>query len=185
MALSSVCVAIFTGTLFIFHKGLHRVAASLKTSHLRQPRRLREGFPCEKKSTSPWVHDANLLRRKSLQFITKIEKKLNIITLEHVFVPRVRVFDPIESVKSASFESYHRSDQEWSLPLVVHLSLNLFFGMRQSTRSPSLISLGLTFLLRNLRVSSCYLPRLIAAWVLMASIVLIVGFMSSSKFSVL
>ena len=117
---------LFMGTLFIFHKGLHRVAASLKTSHLRQPKRLREGFPYEEKSMGSSVHDANLLRRKSLQLIFKNEKKkLNIIMLEHVFVPRVRVFDPIEGAKPTSFGSCHRSDQEWSFPLAVHLPLQL------------------------------------------------------------
>ena len=38
----------------------------------------------------------------------------------------------------------------------------LLFGIRRRTRLPSLISRGLTFLLRHLRVSSWYLPRLIA-----------------------
>ena len=51
-AFSDTCCS-FLGTVFIFHKGLYRVAASLKTSHLRQPQQLCEGFPCEEKSTSP------------------------------------------------------------------------------------------------------------------------------------
>ena len=54
------CIDIFSGTLFILHKGLHGVAASLKTSHLRQPKKLREGFPYEEMSTGPLVHDVNL-----------------------------------------------------------------------------------------------------------------------------
>ena len=54
-----------------------------------------------------------------------MKKKLNIITLEHVFVPKVRAFGAIEGAKPASFGSCHRSDQEWSLPLAVHLPLQL------------------------------------------------------------
>jgi len=57
--------------------------------------------------------------------LQKVKKKLNIIMLEHVFAPRVRVFGVIEGAKPASFGSCHRSDQEWSLPLAVHLPLQL------------------------------------------------------------
>src|SRR6185436_5529465 len=57
------------------------------------------------------------------------------------------------------------------------------FGILRSTRSPSLISLGFTFLFFHLCVSSWYLPRLIAACILPASIVSIEGFMSSSILS--
>ena len=54
-----------------------------------------------------------------------MKKKLNIITLEHVFVPRIWVVDPIKGAKPAGFGSCHRSDQEWSFPLAVHLPLQL------------------------------------------------------------
>src|SRR6185503_15247857 len=59
----------------------------------------------------------------------------------------------------------------------------LAFGILRSTKSPSLIFLGFTFLFLHLRVSSWYLPKLIAACILTASIVSIEGLMSSSMFS--
>ena len=60
-----------------------------------------------------------------MQIITKIGKKLNIIALEHVFIPRVWVLDPVECAKSACFGSGHRSDQECPFPFAVHFSLQL------------------------------------------------------------
>jgi hypothetical protein len=38
-----------------------------------------------------YIVQANAKMR--LQFITKIQGKLNIVTLEHVFVPGIRLFD--------------------------------------------------------------------------------------------
>jgi hypothetical protein len=40
----------------MFHKGLHRMPASLKTSRLRDHGGRHEGFPREEKSTGPWLH---------------------------------------------------------------------------------------------------------------------------------
>ena len=68
------------------------------------------------------------------------------------------------------FLQVYEACKPWVLPssrngpshLLCILPCCLFFGMRRRTRSPSLISRGLTFLLHHLRVSSWYLPRLIA-----------------------
>ena len=52
--------------------------------------------------------------------------------LEHIFVPRVWVFEPIESAKSACFGSCHQSNQEWFFPLAVHLPLQ--FALRDMAK---------------------------------------------------
>ena len=112
------------GTLFIFHKGLHGVAASLKTSHLRQSQRLSEGFPYEEKSTGPWIHCSN---QPNITIYYKKEnyRRLDIVALQHVFVLGVWLFESFKRAKPAGFRSCYRSDQKWSFPFAVHFSLLL------------------------------------------------------------
>ena len=51
--------------------------------------------------------------------------KLDIVTLEHVFVPGVWLFESFKCAKPAGFRPCHRSDQKWSFPFAVHFSLLL------------------------------------------------------------
>ena len=51
--------------------------------------------------------------------------RLDIVTLEHIFVPGVWLFDSFKRAKPAGFRSCHRSDQKWSFPFAVHFSLLL------------------------------------------------------------
>ena len=55
----------------------------------------------------------------------EVDVKLDIIALEHVFVPGVWFFDSFERAKPAGFGSWHLSDQEWSFPFAVHFPLLL------------------------------------------------------------
>ena len=51
--------------------------------------------------------------------------RLDIVMLEHVFVPGVWLFYSFKSAKPAGFRPCHRIDQKWSFPFAVHFSLLL------------------------------------------------------------
>ena len=55
----------------------------------------------------------------------EVDVKLDIIALEHVFVPGVWLFESFKRAKPAGFRSCYRSDQKWSFPFAVHFSLLL------------------------------------------------------------
>ena len=50
---------------------------------------------------------------------------LDKVTLEHILVPEVWLFDSFECTKPAGCGSCHRSDQERPFPFVVHFALLL------------------------------------------------------------
>ena len=64
-------------------------------------------------------------KKFTIYYKNKINVKLDIVALEHVFVLGVRFFDSFECAKPAGLGSCHRSDQEWSFPLAVHFPLLL------------------------------------------------------------
>ena len=64
-------------------------------------------------------------KKFTIYYKNKINVKLDIVALEHVFVLGVRFFDSFECAKPAGLGSCHRSDQERSFPLVVHFPLLL------------------------------------------------------------
>ena len=61
----------------------------------------------------------------TIYYKNEINVKLDIVALEHVFVPGVWIFDSFERAKPAGFGSWHLSDQEWSFPFAVHFPLLL------------------------------------------------------------
>ena len=89
--------------------------------------------------------------------------RLDIVMLEHVFVPGVWLLDSFKRAKPAGFRSCHRSDQKWSFPFAVHFSLLLALRdmakdevtLLDFPRSHLLIALPSRFLLVSAKVDCC------------------------------
>ena len=66
----------FLGPCLYFTGKLHKGSALLKTSHLRLPMRLHEGFPYEEKSTGPGLQCATLSQVKETRFYKSKKKSI-------------------------------------------------------------------------------------------------------------